>query len=273
MDYLTTVLSEIGITDIIDIMIIAFIIYKIYTLISLTRAIQLLKGIIVLVVVFQLSSISGLRMVNYFLKNIITLGSLAIVVIFQPELRRTLEYLGRNRFGIRIGVDDLDKENDIINSISVAIKNLASSKIGALVVIEGETGLNDIIESGSTINAEVNNSLIENIFMPKAPLHDGATIIRKDKIIAAGCLLPLSNNRDVNRALGTRHRAALGMSAVSDALIIIASEETGDISIAHNNKLNKLKKPDDLKEILKAYYSKSEENVLGFLFKFNRSKK
>ena len=262
MNYIVTVLKIIRITDIIDILIVAYLFYKIYGLISYTRAIQLLKGIAALLIFWQLSEYVGLVMVHFILRNILSFGALALVIIFHPELRRALEYLGRNKLITRsIFIRQEGKQDQSIEEIIHATENLSNSKTGALMVLEGETGLNDIIESGTVIDSEVKSTLIENIFFPKSPLHDGATIIRDDRIIAAGCLLPLSSDRSVSRDLGTRHRAALGMSANSDALIIVVSEETGVISVAKDNELERYISLTRLKNMIDEFYSEDDKRL------------
>lgn len=262
MNYIVTVLKIIRITDIIDILIVAYLFYKIYGLISYTRAIQLLKGIAALLIFWQLSEYVGLVMVHFILRNILSFGALALVIIFHPELRRALEYLGRNKLITRsIFIRQEGKQDQSIEEIINATENLSNSKTGALMVLEGETGLNDIIESGTVIDSEVKSTLIENIFFPKSPLHDGATIIRDDRIIAAGCLLPLSSDRSVSRDLGTRHRAALGMSANSDALIIVVSEETGVISVAKDNELERYISLTRLKNMIDEFYSEDDKRL------------
>lgn len=266
MNYILTVINIIRITDIIDILIVAYIFYKIYGLISYTRAIQLLKGIGALLVFWQLSEFVGLRMVHFMLKNILSFGALALVIIFHPELRRALEYLGRNKLITRsFFIKEEGKQAASISEILTAAENLSNSKTGALMVLEGETGLNDIIDTGTVIDSAIRSNLLENIFFPKSPLHDGATIIRDDRIIAAGCLLPLSNDRSVSRDLGTRHRAALGMSSNSDALIIVVSEETGVISIAQNNELERYISLTRLKNMLEEFYKEDETRISRIL--------
>lgn len=262
MNYLATVLRSITITDILDILIVSYLFYKIYGIISYTRAIQLLKGIGALLIVWYLSGQIGLRIVHFFLQNILSFGVLALVIIFHPELRRALEYLGRNKLITRsIFLPSENKEKQSISEILLATENLSNSKTGALMVLEGETGLNDIIDTGTVIDSQIKSSLIENIFFPKSPLHDGATILRDNRIVAAGCLLPLSSDRSVSRELGTRHRAALGMSSNSDALIIVVSEETGVISVAQNNELERYISLTRLKNMLEQFYSDNDMRI------------
>lgn len=266
MNYIITVLKIIRITDIIDILIVAYLFYKIYGLISYTRAIQLLKGIGALLIFWQLSEYVGLTMVHFILRNILSFGALALVIIFHPELRRALEYLGRNKLISRsFFIPEQKKQRESISEILLATEELSNTKTGALMVLEGETGLNDIIDTGTVIDSQVKSSLIQNIFFPKSPLHDGATIIRDDRIIAAGCLLPLSSDRSVSRELGTRHRAALGMSSNSDALIIVVSEETGVISVAQNNELERYISLTRLKNMMEEFHSDEDKRFTRIL--------
>lgn len=242
-DVITKFIQLIRVTDIIDIIIVAFLIYQLLKMIKETRALQLVKGIAILFVFLQISAWLNFTAINYILRNIMQVGLFSVVVIFQPELRNLLERMGRSKFGKLIDFSSQQIEDDdlskIINELVSATVNLSSSKTGALIVIERETKLGDIVNSGTVLNAEISASLLENIFVPKSPLHDGAVIIRDDRIYTAACLLPLTSNTNLSRELGTRHRAALGMSEASDAMVIVVSEETGKISIALNGNLTR----------------------------------
>jgi diadenylate cyclase len=192
----------------------------------------------------------------------ITIGVLTLVIIFQPEIRRILEHLGRSAFSDRRVLRDADILTKVVNEIVEAVNNLSESKTGALIVIEQDTGLGDISETGTRIDSVVSTALLENIFVPNTPLHDGATIIRGDRISASGCVLPLTANKDISKSLGTRHRAALGLSEVSDALVLIVSEETGTISLALNGKLVRNYDKERLQKILvKILTSKIEKKT------------
>lgn len=262
------ILRQIGLTDLLDILIVTYIYYKVYKIISNTRAIQLFKGLVVFFILLRLASAAELRMVSFVLENLLTYGLLALVILFQPELRRALEYLGRSKlFDSFLFKPKNKKEVGVVEELAQTIMELSHDKIGALLVFEGETGLKDVIETGTELNAEISGPLLKNIFTPNTPLHDGAMIIRGDTIIAAGCLLPLSNDRNVNRDLGTRHRAALGMSAISDALILVVSEETGVISLAQNNVLTRFLDGEGLVERLTAFYAPKKDAF----FKLERS--
>ncbi len=234
-------LALIKLTDIIDVFIVTFFIYKALKFIRDTRAVHLLKGLVVLVVTMQVSQLVSLHTVHYLLSNALQLGLIAIIIVFQPELRRALEQLGRTTMGqwfsFEERTDDLEKEK-LIKEVKESCLNMSKSRIGALIVMEREVKIGDIADTGIVLNADVTAELLTNIFVPKTPLHDGAVIIRNNKIEAASCFLPLSQNPNVSKELGTRHRAGLGMSEESDAVVVIVSEETGGISIACGGELN-----------------------------------
>ena len=242
-DFFAKFIQLIKITDVIDIVIVTVIIYQLLKMIRETRAIQLIKGIAILFVLLQVSVWLNFTTINYLLRNVMQIGLFSVVVIFQPELRSLLERVGRSKLGklidfsiVQMGTDEVSR---VTKEITEAAVHLSQKKTGALIVLERDTKLGDIVKSGTVLNADITASLIENIFYPNTPLHDGAVIIRDDKIYTAGCLLPLTSNTNLSRELGTRHRAALGMSEVSDAMIIIVSEETGKISIASNGNLTR----------------------------------
>ncbi|HIU56570.1 MAG TPA: TIGR00159 family protein [Candidatus Ornithomonoglobus merdipullorum] len=232
------------ISDFVDIFIVAVIVYYIMMSLRGTRAVHLLKGIIVAVVIFMLSSILHLNSLNYILGAVFQIAMYAVVVIFQPELRNLLEKMGRLRLGSFMGLafntnqNKEDMETVILN-IAAAAADMSETKTGALIVIERETRLGEYMPSGTVLDANVTRELLENIFVPNTPLHDGAVIIRGSKIITAGCVLPLTANTNLSSELGTRHRAALGLSETSDAIVVVVSEETGKISIALNGALTR----------------------------------
>ncbi|MBO1264730.1 diadenylate cyclase CdaA [Proteiniclasticum sp. SCR006] len=253
METLNTILNtvrNINISSVIDILIVAYLIYRMYKLIIETRAELLLRGIILILLLIPISYIFNLTMVYTIISKTITIGVLTLVIIFQPEIRRMLEHIGRSAFSDRRVLRDTDILTKVVNEIVAAMDNLSKTKTGALIVIEQDTGLGDISETGIRIDALVSTSLLENIFVPNTPLHDGATIIRGDRIMSSGCVLPLTTNKDISKKLGTRHRAALGLSEVSDSLILIVSEETGTISLALNGKLVRNYDRDRLQKIL-----------------------
>lgn len=246
-------LALLRITDFIDIFIVTFIIYKVLKFIRDTRTVQLLKGVIILIVTMQVSQFVKLHTVHYLLSNAMQLGLIAILIVFQPELRRALEQLGQQTMGQWFNfderTDDVEKEK-VIKEVKESCLNMSKSRIGALIVMERETKIGDIVGTGITLNADVSAELLTNIFVPKTPLHDGAVIIRNNKIEAASCFLPLSQNPNVSKELGTRHRAGLGMSEESDAVVVIVSEETGGISIACGGELNMKLSPEALEKNL-----------------------
>lgn len=251
-----------NISSVIDILIVAYLIYRAYKLIIETRAELLLRGIVLILLLIPISYIFNLTMVYTIISKTITIGVLTLVIIFQPEIRRILEHLGRSAFSDRRVLRDADILTKVVNEIVEAVDNLSESKTGALIVIEQDTGLGDISETGTKIDAVVSTALLENIFVPNTPLHDGATIIRGDRISSSGCVLPLTTNKDISKSLGTRHRAALGLSEVSDALVLIVSEETGTISLALNGKLVRNYDKDRLQKILvKILTSKIEKKI------------
>lgn len=247
--FLLNSLKNITISSILDIIVVAYIFYKGYSLIKETRAEQLLKGIILMVILIPISYFLKLDMLNFILNKTLTIGLLSVIIIFQPEIRRALEHLGRSAFE-ELHIQDEEKRNVTINEIVNAVGNLAESKTGALIVIEQKTRLGDILNSGTILDANVTSNLLENIFVVNTPLHDGATIIRNDRILASGCVLPLTNNNTINKKLGTRHRAAIGLSEISDSIVIIVSEETGVISLAINGKLTRNYDREKLRMIL-----------------------
>ena len=255
-------LKSMSFTAIIDILVVAFIFYKGYMLIKETIAEQLLKGIAFIIILIPISAILNLSMLYFILSKTLTIGIISVVIIFQPEIRRALEHLGRSAFEDKHGFVDKEQRNIYVNEIVNAVSNLADSKTGALIAIEQGTGLGEIISSGTIIEAKITSNLLENIFVVNTPLHDGATIIGKDKILAAGCVLPLTNNKEINKKLGTRHRAGIGLSEISDALVIIVSEETGIISLAINGRLTRNYDKDRLRSILlKIMDHREEKNV------------
>ena len=253
LETLNTILNtvrNINISSVIDILIVAYLIYRMYKLIIETRAELLLRGIILILLLIPISYIFNLTMVYTIISKTITIGVLTLVIIFQPEIRRMLEHIGRSAFSDRRVLRDTDILTKVVNEIVAAMDNLSKTKTGALIVIEQDTGLGDISETGIRIDALVSTSLLENIFVPNTPLHDGATIIRGDRIMSSGCVLPLTTNKDISKKLGTRHRAALGLSEVSDSLVLIVSEETGTVSLALNGKLVRNYDRDRLQKIL-----------------------
>ncbi len=231
-----------GVADIIDIALVSVLIYYIYKFIRERRAGKLAVGIGVLAFMTMLSNVFELNVINFFMKNIFQVGLVAAVVIFQPELRSLLENVGGDSIKrLRSLGEDREYQHMItfINELCEAVGEMSMSKTGALIVIERTTKLGDIISTGTVINADTSSMLIRNIFFNKSPLHDGAVVIRDQRIHAAGCLLPLATKNNITKELGTRHRAAIGASEASDALVVVVSEETGTISLAHKGHLHR----------------------------------
>ena len=261
--FFENIVSGIGITDILDILIVTFIIYKLLDFIRETRAEQLAKGLLVLVIITVLSKVLQLYTLHWILSGVMTVGLIAIVVIFQPELRRGLEYLGRSKLSNVLTEVDKDEAKHMVGQLVEAVDTMSSSRTGALIVIEREISLNDIAETGTVIDAAVSAQLIGNIFYEGAPLHDGALIIRGDRLYAAGCVLPLTQNKDLNKELGTRHRAGIGITENSDALVIIVSEETGIISTAQNGKLTRFLDAKNIEKMLYSIYLEETKKTFG----------
>lgn len=254
--------SNMSLWSVLDILVVSYIFYKCYMLIKETRAEQLLKGILLIIALIPISYLLKLDMLYFILNKTLTIGVLSVIIIFQPEIRRALEHLGRSAFDDKHYFYNKEDLNAMINEISVAVQNLAESKTGALIVIEQSTGLNELIGAGTLLDANVTSNLLENIFVVNTPLHDGATIIRNNRILASGCVLPLTSNTAINKKLGTRHRAALGLSEVSDALVIIVSEETGVVSLAINGRITRGYDKERLKSVItKIIENRNEKKV------------
>ncbi|MDY6011667.1 diadenylate cyclase CdaA [Clostridium sp.] len=255
-------IRHISIFSILDILVVSYIFYKGYMLINETRAVQLLKGIVFIVALLPISYVLRLNMLYFILSKTLTIGVLTVVIIFQPEIRRALEHLGRTAFDETHNITDVKEREEIVEQIVTAVEDLAETKTGALIAIEQGTGLGEVLGSGTIIDAQISSALLENIFVVNTPLHDGATIIRKDRIYASGCVLPLTNNNDINKKLGTRHRAGIGLSEVSDALVIIVSEETGVISLAIGGRLTRNYDKEKLKRtLLSIMHNKENKKV------------
>lgn len=237
---------------ILDIAVVTVILYQLLMLIKGTRAVQLLKGLFVLVIVSILANRMGLTTLTWMLDKVWTMLLVALPIVFQPELRRALEQLGRGKFitmhPITAGAEEYKK---LIEELIRCTQVVSQNRIGALIVYEKETGIQEFIETGIKIDGVVSTEFLVNIFVPKSPLHDGAVIIRGDRVAAAGCFLPLTQDTGVEKELGTRHRAALGLSEVSDALVIIVSEETGIISTAKNGQIHRYHDEKSLRDLLR----------------------
>lgn len=249
-------------TDIIDILIVTYLIYKVILIIRGTKAVQLAKGILVIVAVWFLSSLFQLKTLEWILNNAITYGLFAIIVIFQPELRRVLEQLGRGRLFSRGAVVE-EEHKQMTDAIVKASSYMSKRRIGALMSIERKTGLNDYIETGIPLNGNLTFQLLVNIFIPNTPLHDGAVIIRGSQVVAAACYLPLSESPFISKELGTRHRAAMGVSEVTDALTVVVSEETGGITVTKNGELFRDISEEQLTEMLRHELNEPESAAVS----------
>ena len=243
--------------DVVDILIVAVILYELILLTRHTRGSALLKGLFLLLVIALISSMVGLVSLNWLLQSVLQYGTIALVILFQPELRKALEKMGRSRLMTKgsqhRGI--ADERDTLIAEIMQTISDLSRRKVGALIVFERQTGLEDVIETGTRLNAAISAPLLENIFEPNTPLHDGAVVIRDSIIEAAACILPLAEASGLSRELGTRHRAAIGISESTDAIVLVVSEETGIISMARDGMLTRPMTSRDLKELLSSIYS------------------
>lgn len=254
-------IRTVGFWDVVDILIVAVILYKVYEMLQDTRAITLLKGLIVLMIVTLLAGLLELHVISWLLQKTVTLLFVALPIVFQPELRRALERLGQGRF---LGLDqylDVEEANTLTNEIDKAVFNMADKKIGALLVIEKNVGINEIIDTGIKIEGLITTEFLMNVFIPNTPLHDGAAVIRGKRLVAAGCYLPLTENRSLSSELGTRHRAAIGLSEQCDAVIIIVSEETGVVSVAENGRIERYMTHDSLRQRIRPLFVKEKPSM------------
>ena len=240
-------LKTISILDVLDILVVAYFLFRIYLMLKNTRAATLVKGLLVLAVILFISKWLNLHVITWLLEKSMTVVMVALPVVFQPELRRALEQ--RKLEEAREAKKELE---DMLNAVTNATEIMSRRKIGALMVFERETGLEERIETGVPIDGLISDSLLLNIFEPDTPLHDGAVVIRGNRIVAASCLLPLTEARNLSQELGTRHRSAIGISEQSDALVLVVSEETGTISLARNGELHRYLTGEDIKSLLRA---------------------
>ena len=257
-----SVMSTFSFWDCLDIIAVTFIIYMAIKLIRDTRAVQLIKGIIVFVVVYLVAKIFQLQLLAFIIQEVVLQwGVLAVIVLFQPEIRHALERMGRTKLANFITQSEakLKKQADAIEPVCRACSVMSEKKVGALIVFESTTPISDIAATGTMIDANADSGLIENIFFPKSPLHDGALVVRGGRLFSAGCILPLSSVGNISKELGTRHRAALGMSEETDAFVVVVSEETGAISYAYKSTLMRNISASDLREILSKTFIEKEE--------------
>lgn len=233
--------------DLLDIFLVAFVIYRIILLIKGTRAVQMLVGLVVLLIIYVASQVGGLYTLNWILDNFLSSIILVIVVLFQHDIRRALIHVGRNPFFADLSFHE---ETRVIDELCKGCVALAQKSMGALIVIERETGLNDFLEVGVELDAKPSSDLLQAIFLPTSPIHDGAVIIQRGRITRAGCFLPLTQNPDINPRFGTRHRAAIGLTELVDAVVIVVSEETGLVSIVVGGKMTRALEAATLKKVL-----------------------
>ena len=257
---------RIRIVDLIDILIVAIIIYELLLLTRHTRGSALLKGLFLLLIISVLSNLLGLVSLNWLLTAILQNGALVLVILFQPEFRKALERMGRSRVFSKGAKHTLNDEKElIISEIVQTIMDLSKRRIGALIVFEQRTGLQDVIETGTRLNADISAPLLENIFEPNTPLHDGAVVIRDNVIMAAACILPLAEASGVSRELGTRHRAAVGISENTDSIVLVVSEETGIVSMARDGVLTRPLTVKALEELLSEIFTVNNSKMVNLL--------
>lgn len=276
LTYMTRFIHLMKLSDIVDMLIIILLVYQLMKMIRETRAVQLIKGLAIIFLTLPISAWLHLTAVNYILRNTVQLGAFAVIVIFQPELRNMLEHVGRSKVGKIFDfatTQDSDTGEAAISEITEAAVNMSLKKTGALIVLERDTALGEYANNGIRIDSHISAALLENIFVPNTPLHDGAVIIRSERIYSAACVLPLTNNPNLSRELGTRHRAALGMSEMSDAVIVVVSEETGKISLAINGTLTRNLDAVSLKRAIRRALTPKNEESTGKMKFWGRSAK
>lgn len=260
-----------GLADIIDIIVVAVIIYELIMLTRQTRGSAVLKGLVLLLLIVGISNLLGLTALNWLLMNIINNGAVVLVVLFQPELRKALEQMGRGAI-LDKNHENKSEEARIVDEVIRCLTNLSRRRVGALIVFEQKTGLQDVIETGIGIDARISAALLENIFEPNTPLHDGAVVVRGTRVMAGACILTLTEGAGISHELGTRHRAAIGVSETTDATVLIVSEETGIISMAKGGKLTRHLDVKTLREILMGMYEPPRTSLLSTLFKSSKGK-
>ena len=264
LDKFFNMINTLRFLDIIDIAIVAVCIYKLYMMIKETRAEQLVKGLVIIFIFVKISDSLKLYTVNWVLENMMTALAIMIIVVFQPEPRKILETIGRSNILTKSFADIRgEKVDKCVEEIVHAVFSLSRQRIGALIIFERSTGLGDVVETGTVLNSVISSELLINIFIPNTPLHDGAVVIKNDTIKAAACFLPLSTEQSISKELGTRHRAAIGMSEKSDCLALIVSEETGGISIAEHGKINRYVDEPTLTKILTKLYNDQDSYIFN----------
>ena len=258
------------IADVLDIFIVAYLIYKLLMLTKETRASAVLKGLVMLIAASWISDLLGLTALSWVLQNVVANGAVVLVILFQPELRKALEQIGRGAIRERATGSE---SAQIVSEITHCMLNLSRRRVGALIVIEQRIGLKDVVETGTTLNSEISSALLENIFEPNTPLHDGAVVIRGNRIMAAACILTLSEGKGISRELGTRHRAAIGITETTDAISLIVSEETGTISVAREGHLTRHLDRAGLEQVLTSIYQQKETGLLPSLLEKTKRRK
>lgn len=260
-------ISSFRLLDVVDILLVAFFLYKMLILIRNTRAVALIKGLIVLgaVTVISSSCFLNLHVINWMLQQGMMVIMFALPVVFQPELRRALEQIGRGRLIRSSQVVDMEALERLLDEIVAVTESMSKTHTGALIVFERDVGLNDYIDTGIQIDGKVSRELLGNIFIPNTPLHDGAVIIRDDRIMAAGCLLPLTSDRSLSTELGTRHRAAIGISELADAVVVVVSEETGSISYTYGGHIYRHLDGTALRNVLMTFLKRQPQGLANIL--------
>ena len=251
--------SVLGWRDFVEVFVLAIIFYRVFLFIKGTRTIQIMKGLFVIVLIALLAKIMNLHTISWILEKVLAIGVIALLIVFQPELRRALSRIGQNPL-----IDMSSQEDELIDEIVKSVNMLSRKNIGALIVIGREIGLKDYVETGVRINAKVASELLSSIFIPNSPLHDGAVIIEREELVAASCILPLVELPNIGRAMGTRHRAALSLTKETDAVVIVVSEETGGISVAIRRKLTRDIDGITLRKILHNLYAPSKKRKKSF---------
>lgn len=272
-DVLWNVFNRPTLTDALDIVIVAVLLYGLLMLARQTRASAVLKGLVILILASWVSDLLGLTAINWILLNIVNNGAVVIVILFQPEIRKALEQLGRGTLRDNSRLSGHAENEYIVREITNCLLNLSRRRVGALVVFEQKVGLKDIIETGTQLDSHISGALLENIFEPNTPLHDGAVVIRGSRIMSAGCILTLAEGMGISRELGTRHRAAIGVTEATDAVTLIVSEETGIISVARAGRLTRHLDKALLEQVLVKMYHQREDGLWSMLFSRSRRRK
>ena len=270
-DVLWNVFNRPTLIDAVDILIVAVLVYGLLMLSRQTRASAVLKGLVVLILASWISDLLGLTAINWILLNIVNNGAVVLVILFQPEIRKMLEQIGRGAIRDSSHLSDHAENEYIVRELTNCLLTLSRRRVGALIVFEQKVGLKDIIETGTQLDSRISSALLENIFEPNTPLHDGAVVIRGSRVMSAGCILTLAEGMGISRELGTRHRAALGITETTDAVTLIVSEETGIISVAREGRLTRHLDRALVEQVLIKMYHRREEGLWSLLF--GRSKR